>query len=112
MKDLMNYFNKNKSKWMEELVSKWKTNQWTDCSFDEYASFKVWSYTYGEDYFKAMLEYCESNGEKTMSLESIKQDAWNIYLLQLGFDRKPFGEKLNELLQNNKEKEGQEWLKN
>ena len=107
---LIDYVDKNKKKWIKELTLKWQKDQHLDLCFEEYCSYKVWVYTHGEEYFQQMKEFMGDVGED-LSLDQIKQDAWNVYLLQLGIRRKPFGLELKEKL-DNENMEEIEWLKN
>ncbi len=99
--ELMDYFNKNKEKWMKELIIMWQDNVWTDVCLDEYYAYKVWVYSQGEEYFIQMKMYMESATNEQYSIEDLKKDSWNLYLNDLGINVKPFAKRLKEGIDQN-----------
>ena len=76
----------NKTKWLEELISMYKSNLWTECSFNEYCIFKAWSYFQGDAYFKKMQSIILKEEGKDLHLDTIIHDAWTLYKASIGVD--------------------------
>ena len=89
---LENHFAVNKTKWKQELISKWESDSCTDFCLDEWYAYKMWVYNQGEEYFISMKEYLQSNDVKErLLLEELQHDSWVLYLEDLGMDKTPFG---------------------
>ena len=84
--NIMTIITENRGKWLEELISSYRCNLWTECSFNEYCIFKAWSYLQGEEYFKELQKSILKEEGQDVPLDAIKHDAWSLYKMSIGVD--------------------------